>query len=95
MNPKLPKVYANPDSFNLNHNMAENSINNSSFSNRKIDEILDSSNKYLFNHRYLITLKNNKVVESSIISKYNNKLLTIDNDVLDIDDIKSIVEIKK
>ena len=56
MNPKLPKVYANPDSFNLNHNMAENSINNSSFSNREIDEILDSSNKYLFNHRYLITL---------------------------------------
>lgn len=95
MNPNLPKVYANPDSFNLNRNMLESNINNNSFSKDNIDEILDSSNKYLFNHRYLITLKDNKVVESSIISKYNNKLLTIDNDVLDIDDIKSIVEIKK
>ena len=95
MNPNLPKVYANPDSFNLNRNMLESNINNNSFSKDNIDEILDSSNKYLFNHHYLITLKDNKVVESSIISKYNNKLLTIDNDILDIDNIKSIVEIKK
>ena len=95
MNPNLPKVYANPDSFNLNRNMLESNINNNSFSKDNIDEILDSSNKYLFNHSYLINLKDNKVVESSIISKYNNKLLTIDNDILDIDNIKSIVEIKK
>ena len=59
-----------------------------------LDDIFDSS-KYLFKHRYLITLKSGEVITSSIISKRGNKLLTIDNDVLDEDSIKSIVEIKK
>ena len=94
MNSRLPKVFANPISKNINCNLEERNINNNE-EVIDIDDILDVSNKYLFNHKYLITLKNNKVLESSIISRNNNKLLTIDNDVLDINNIKSIVEIKK
>lgn len=92
MNSKLPKVFVNPINENINNNQDVTSINEESTIN--LDDIFDSS-KYLFKHRYLITLKSGEVITSSIISKRGNKLLTIDNDVLDEDSIKSIVEIKK
>ena len=92
MNSKLPKVFVNPIKGNINNNQDVMSISEESSIN--LDDIFDSS-KYLFKHRYLITLKNGEVITSSIISRRANKLLTIDNDVLDEDSIKSIVEIKK
>lgn len=92
MNSKLPKVFVNPIKENINNNQDVTSINEESSIN--LDDIFDSS-KYLFKHRYLITLKSGEVITSSIISRRGNKLLTIDNDVLDEDSIKSIVEIKK
>ena len=92
MNSKLPKVFVNPIKGNINNNQDVTSINEESSIN--LDDIFDSS-KYLFKHRYLITLKSGKVITSSIISRRGNKLLTIDNDILDEDSIKNIVEIKK
>ena len=59
-----------------------------------LDDVFNSS-KFVFNHKYVITLSNGRVITSSIISNYDNKILTIDNDVININDIKSIREIKK
>ena len=92
MNSKLPKVFVNPIKGNINNNQDVTSTNEESSIN--LDDIFDSS-KNLFKHRYLITLKSGEVITSSIISRRGNKLLTIDNDILDEDSIKSIVEIKK
>ena len=92
MNSKLPKVFVNPIKGNINNNQDVTNISEESSIN--LDDIFDSS-KYLFKHRYLITLKSGEVITSSIISRRGNRLLTIDNDILDEDSIKSIVEIKK
>ncbi|MDD5836354.1 MAG: hypothetical protein PUD34_04020 [bacterium] len=94
MNSKLPKVYVGTVAPKANVNQQSTSLNSQNNS-LSLESVLDDSNKYLFNHRYLITLKNNKVIESSIISKIGTKVLTIDNDAIDINDIKTIIEIKK
>ncbi len=94
MNSKLPKVYVGTVAPKTNVNQQSTSLNSQNNS-LSLESVLDDSNKYLFNHRYLITLKNNKVIESSIISKIGIKVLTIDNDAIDINDIKTIIEIKK
>ena len=93
MNNKLPKVFANKIDKELNIN--QESTISSSYNYVNLDEILDDKDKYLFNHRYLITLKNNTTLEDSIISKQNNKILTLDNHKIAINDIKSITEITK
>lgn len=93
MNNKLPKVFVNKIDKELKIN--QESTLSSSYTSVNLDEILDDKDKYLFNHRYLITLKNNTTLEDSIISKQNNKILTLDNHKIAIDDIKSITEINK
>ena len=92
MNSKLPKVFVNPIKGNINNNQDVTSISEESSIN--LDDIFDSS-KYLFKHRYLITLKSGEVITSSIISRRGNKLLTIDNDILDEDFIKNTHKILK
>ncbi len=94
MNNKLPKVYVNKIDKDLKINQ-ESTISTSSRSFIDLDKILDDKDKYLFNHRYLITLKNNTTLEDSIISKQSNKILTLNNHKIDIDAIKSITEITK
>lgn len=93
MNTKLPKVYAGPisDKLNVNQEVATLDTDN----NISLDTILNDTNKYLFNHKYKIILNNGKIYESSIISKKGLKIITIDNDLIDISDIKNIYEIKK
>ena len=87
----LPKVFVNKID-NIINNEDEVLISNS---NRiSLDDIFDN-NKYLFNHRYLITLKNGREYNTSIIARRNNKVLTIDNDLININDILNIREIKK
>jgi len=92
MNTKLPKVFTKPIDREINVNQKSSVVGSTSI---KLDDILNDTNKYLFKHQYLITLKNGKTINSSIISKKDAKIITIDNDLIDIDDIKSIVETKK
>lgn len=94
MNNKLPKVYVNKINKNLNINQ-ESTISSSKPSNVDLDIILDDTNKYLFNHRYLITLKDNTTLEDSIISKKNDSVLTLEGRKIAINKIKNIIEISK
>ena len=94
MNNKLPKVYVNKIDKNLNINQ-ESTISSSKLSNIDLDIILDDTNKYLFNHRYLITLKDNTTLEDSIISKKNDSVLTLEGRKIAINKIKNIIEISK
>ncbi len=88
----LPKVYANKINKDLKNYQEKAIVNNINIIDFK--EIL-SEDKYLFNHRYLITLNDNKIINDSIIYLYNNRLLTLDNSWINIDDVKNIIEIKK
>lgn len=94
MNNKLPKVYVNKIAKNLNINQ-ESTISSTKPSNVDLDIILDDTNKYLFNHRYLITLKDNTTLEDSIISKKNDSVLTLEGRKIAINKIKNIIEISK
>lgn len=93
MNERLPKVFVNKIDKTLNVNQ-ETTISSRKNSILSWDEILDDKDKYLFNHQYLITLNNNETIEDSIISKQQNKILTLNGKKIDISDIKSVVEIK-
>lgn len=94
MNERLPKVFVNKIDKTLNINQ-EATISSRKNSSLNWDKILDDKDKYLFNHQYLITLNNNETIEDSIISKQQNKILTLNGKKIDISDIKSVVEIKK
>lgn len=94
MNERLPKVFVNKIDKTLNVNQ-ETTISSKKNSSLNWDKILDDKDKYLFNHQYLITLNNNETIEDSIISKQQNKILTLNGKKIDISDIKSVVEIKK
>lgn len=94
MNERLPKVFVNKIDKTLNVNQ-EATISSKKNSSLNWDKILDDKDKYLFNHQYLITLNNNETIEDSIISKQQNKILTLNGKKIDISDIKSVVEIKK
>ena len=88
----LPKVFANRIDREIS-NYQERAI----VSEKKdvnLNEILNN-NKYSFNHKYNIELSNNSVIEDSIIQVLDSKILTIDNGWISINNIKSIVEIKK
>ena len=93
MNERLPKVFVNKIDKTLNINQ-ETTISSRKNSSLNWDKILDDKDKYLFNHQYLITLNNNETIEDSIISKQQNKILTLYGKKIDISDIKSVVEIK-
>ena len=94
MNERLPRVFVNKIDKTLNVNQ-ETTISSRKNSSLNWDKILDDKDKYLFNHQYLITLNNNETIEDSIISKQQNKILTLNGKKIDISDIKSVVEIKK
>ena len=89
---KLPKVYVNKISKELNNSQEMSRVD----SNRTIslDEVFNPK-KYAFNHKYSIILNDGREIKSSIISNYGSKILTIDNDLINIHEIKSIKEIKK
>ena len=94
MNERLPKVFVNKIDKTLNVNQ-EATISSRKNSSLNWNKILDDKDKYLFNHQYLITLNNNETIEDSIISKQQNKILTLNGKKIDISDIKSVVEVKK
>lgn len=91
MNNKLPKVFVSKIDKVLNVNQdytrSTSSIN--------LDTILDDKNKYLFMHKYLISLSDGKTIEDSILSKRGEAILTLDNGLIKLNSIKSIMEIKK
>ena len=88
---KLPDVYVNKIDKMIRNSQEESVLTNNSIS---LDEIFNPS-VYQFNHKYLITLRNGKQYNTSLIANYGSKVLTIDNDLININDIISIKEIKK
>ena len=88
----LPKVFVNNIDKEINNSQERTIVGEE----QSIDlETILSENKYSFNHKYKITLGNSNIIEDSIIQLMNNKILTIDNGWIDLNNIKNIVEIKK
>lgn len=88
---KLPSVYVNKIDKDIKNSQEESILNDKRVS---LDEVFDPS-IYQFNHKYLITLKNGVKYNTSLIGNYGSKVLTIDNQFINISDIMSIQEIKK
>ncbi|MDD2469610.1 MAG: hypothetical protein PHI22_01585 [Bacilli bacterium] len=55
----------------------------------KIDEMFSSPN-YVYKMSTIITLKDKSIIHKDIIGMMNNKLITIDEESIDINDIRDI-----
>ena len=94
MNSKLPKVFVSKIDKVLHVNQEE-AVSSRSYNNVDLETILDDKDKYLFMHKYLLTLNDGKTLEDSIISRKGDFLLTLNNKQVRLSDIKSIIELKK
>ena len=104
MEKKLPKVFANKIDKELKNNATvyydKNEVrneqkdnSNSIFTvNQKINQIFSSA-RYVYKADVIITTKNGKV-NKRIIGRNRNELITMDNEVININDIIDI-EFKK
>ena len=100
MEKKLPKVFANKIDKNLNNNETvyydknevrnEQKDNSSSIFtvNQKINQIFSSA-RYVYKADVIITTKNGKM-NKRIIGRNRNELITMDNEVINVNDILDI-----
>lgn len=100
MEKKLPKVFANKIDKELNNNATvyydKNEVrneqkdnSNSIFTvNQKINQIFSSA-RYVYKADVIITTKNGKV-NKRIIGRNRNELITMDNEVINVNDILDI-----
>ncbi len=100
MEKKLPKVFANKIDKNLNNNetvyydknevRSEQKDNSSSIFtvNQKINQIFSSA-RYVYKADVIITTKNGKM-NKRIIGRNRNELITMDNEVINVNDILDI-----
>lgn len=100
MEKKLPKVFANKIDKNLNNNAtvyydknevrSEQKDNSSSIFtvNQKINQIFSSA-RYVYKADVIITTKNGKM-NKRIIGRNRNELITMDNEVINVNDILDI-----
>lgn len=99
MGKKLPKVFQNEINKKINNNSSyfvgneikQNIIyntNNTNEINKKINDIFKSIN-YIYKVDVIITLKTGEVTKR-IIGKNKDNLITIDNELIKIDDILDI-----
>ena len=94
MNSKLPKVFVSKIDKVLHVNQEE-VISTRSNNSVDLETILADKDKYLFMHKYLISLNNGKTIEDSILSKRGENILTMNNGLIKLNSIQSIMEIKK
>lgn len=97
---KLPKLYTNTFNKKIDNSQEYTTVSNKIEENKneinyydinkKIDNIFKSKN-YIYKIKTEITLKD-KIISKIIIGKTNNKLITIDNELININDI---IDIKK
>ena len=96
---KLPKLFKNNDVTNNNQNKI--SINNNTENielkktindnniDKKINNIFNSP-KYVYKANVKIITKDNKELKKTIIGRTNNSLITIDDELIDVNNILEI-----
>lgn len=103
MKDKLPKIYANKIEKEIKNNEKiynsnrDNSKNNPEKKenntpetiNQKINRILNSKN-YIYKVPVKVTTKDNEEIRIKMIGKNKKQIITIDNKLIDIDQIKNI-----
>lgn len=95
MNKKIPSVFANKIDKKINNNETYYSSTtspkielNTNDINKKIQDIFNSPN-YIYRANVIITLKSGEITKK-IIGKNKNSLITIDNELIPIEDILDI-----
>lgn len=95
MNKKIPSVFASKIDKKINNNETyykSSEVKNISLNkndiDKKIHDIFNSSD-YIYRANVIITLKSGEI-KKKIIGKNNNSLITIDNELIPIEDILDI-----
>ena len=94
---KLPKIYQNEINKKITNNKKICYLNNKEqIPKKNIDDVLNeifNGLGYSYNIPVIITTKN-KIYNTSILSKTKNNIITLDNDIININNVIDI-EIKK
>lgn len=102
MDKKLPKVFANKIDKELRNNekvyYEKNEVNIEPLKEEKTDEFtlnqkinkIFSSSRYVYKASVVITLNNGSKVNKKIIGRNKYELITMDNELIKISDIKDI-----
>ena len=92
---KKNKVFVNKIENKIGNNQSscevgeENIINNDRMVEDKLNRLFNT-NGYIFNIKVKI-ITNDKTYDTKIASRVGNSIITLDNDVINIDDVKDIV----
>jgi hypothetical protein len=101
MSKKLPNLYANIIDKEINNNKnifystkninpKKEKVTDKELIDDKIKELFDSPN-YVYKMKTTITLKDNSIINKEVIGRKSNKLITMDAETIDINDIKEIL----
>ena len=92
---KKNKVFVNKIENKIGNNQSscevgeENIINDNDIVEDKLNRLFNT-NGYIFNIKVKI-ITNDKTYDTKIASRVGNSIITLDNDVINIDDVKDIV----
>ena len=92
---KKNKVFVNKIEGKIGNNQSsceveeQEIISDNSSVEEKLNKLLNT-NGYIFNIKVKI-ITNNKTYDTKIASRIGNSIITLDNDVINIDDVKDIV----
>ncbi len=98
---KKPKIYKPDMSFTDNNRKAyysylDNQDKDYASDGMSIDSFLNkvsNDGNYVFNRRVII-ITNNREYDTKIVGKFGNKIITIDNDSIDVNSILKVYEKK-
>lgn len=96
MDKDLPNIYKGE--VNIDNNQEKSILNEEVIVNKEIDNIdikkdikdIFTSKDFLYKAEVFITLKNNEKIKKTIIGTNNNSLITIDDELIDINNISQI-----
>ena len=89
---KKKKIFTNKIEGKIGNNQASCEVGEREIKKETVEEKLDhlfNSNGYIFNIKVKIETID-KIYNTKIASRVGNSLITLDNDVINIDDIKNI-----
>lgn len=86
---KLPDLYKNLNMNPINNNKSECILKENNISKEEVLDKIFNGLGHSYNTKVIIRTKN-KVLETYLVSKTNKNIVTLDNEVINIEDIEDI-----
>lgn len=87
---KLPKIYQNKIDKNIHNNKEIDYVKESNKNIKEVLNIIFNGEGYSYNKEVIIET-NNKVYDTYIITRTKNNIVTLEDEIININDIKDII----